>query len=303
MRSGMLYIAVLFLLSHKATAKEIAITFDDAPRFARGYFDGPTRAIKLIDNLQKASIDQVAFFSVSKELNEEGTARIDKYANAGHLIANHTNTHPDFNVTSLSDYKKDFITADDKLSHFKNFIKWFRFPYLREGNDLEKRDGMRKTLNDMGYTHAYVTINNYDWYIEDLFQKAIKNGKKIDFEKLKKFYVSVLIDGVEYYDQMAVRLLERSPKHVILLHETDINALFIGDLAQELKNRGWKIISPKAAYEDKISNYLATTVARFNPGRIGEIARDRGETAGLWHEACNETYLENRFNKEVIQEK
>lgn len=290
----------IVLLSFCSQAKEIAITFDDAPRFARGYLDGPSRAKKLVENLSKANINQAAFFSVSKELNEEGRTRLEIYASAGHLIANHTHSHPDFNSTSFSEYQNDFIQADKRLSKIKHFIKWFRFPYLREGNDFGKRDGMRKTLKETGYINAYITINNYDWYIEDLFQKSLKEGKKIDFEKLKKFYVTVLIEAVEYYDQMAVKLLGRSPKHILLLHETDINALFIADLAKKLRSHDWKIISPKNAYEDEISTYSSSTISSRNPGRIGEIARDRGQTSGLWHETCDEKYLDERFSKEVL---
>ena len=32
----------------------------------------------------------------------------------------------------------------------------------------------------------------------------------------------------------------------------------------------------------------------------GEIARDKGQTRGLWHKACDEEYLEGRFQKEVL---
>lgn len=295
-----IWILVVVFICKTTQAKEIAITFDDAPRVAKGYFDGPTRAKILIENLQKHSINQVAFFAVSANLDNEGRKRLESYSNAGHIIANHTNTHPDFNNFSLYDYQSDFMKAHQALLSFKTFKQWFRFPYLREGNNIEKRDGMRHTLREQGYFNAYITINNYDWYIEDLFQKAIKQNSKLNFEKLKKFYVNVLLEGIEYYDQMALTHLGRSPKHIILLHETDVSTLFIGDLVEELRKRNWKIISPEDAYSDDISNYSTSSIYPFNPGRIGEIARDKGQTRGLWHKACDEEYLEGRFQKEVL---
>lgn len=299
MRLRILFLASTFIYL-AAEAKEIAITFDDAPRIASGYFDGPTRAKRLIENLKKHSIDQVAFFAVSKNLDSEGRKRLEAYSDAGHLIANHTHTHPDLNNFDLSEYQNDFESAHQALSVFKTFTRWFRFPYLREGNELQKRDGMRRILADQGYLNAYITINNYDWYIEELFQLAVKENSKFDFEKLKNFYVKVLMEGIEYYDQMAIKHLGRSPKHILLLHETDVAALFIGDLATELRKRNWKIISPKEAYEDDISKYSTSTIFRFNPGRVGEIARDSGQTSGLWHETCDEKYLDDRFKKEVL---
>lgn len=283
-----------------AQAKEIALTFDDSPRHAKGYLDGPTRAKKLISSLKGQSVKEVAFFSVSSQLDTEGTTRIKAYADAGHIIANHTHTHPNFNETLLDEFISDFRTAHRQLSKIKNFEQWFRFPQLREGNDLAKRDGMRRVMSEAGYLNAYITINNYDWYMEQIFQRKIKEGVKLDFVKLKKFYISVLLEAVEYYEQMAQLHLGRSPKHIILLHETDLNALFVEDFITELRTRQWSIISPREAYQDAISRYKTDTLLKGNPGRIGEIAKDKGQTSGLWHETCDESYLETRFAKEVL---
>ena len=297
-----LYLIILILigLSFKTYSKELAITFDDSPRSAEGYFDGPTRAKKLITNLKDHDIKQVAFFSVSKQLDKEGKQRLNAYSDAGHIIANHTFSHPNINDMSLIDYKQDFLLANSHLNSYKNFRKWFRFPYLREGDSIEKRDGMRVFLKEKGYINAYITLNNYDWYIESLFQKAVKNGVKIDFDALKYFYIDVMMESIEYYDQMAETHLGYSPKHVLLLHEMDVSALFIGDLSEELRNKGWEIIAPQQAYNDPISKYKTDNIFKYNPGRIGEIAKDKGQESGLWHKTLDEKYLKKRFDTEVL---
>lgn len=293
--------SIFFLIcSINVQAKELALTFDDAPRDASGYFDGTTRAIRLIQELKEHQVDQAAFFVTTENLDEEGKARINTYADAGHILANHTHSHPDFNQLTLDEYIQDFVMADKELSAFKNTRKLFRFPYLREGDTQEKRDGMRDKLKALGFKNAYITLNNYDWYIENLFQQAVANGIKVDLEKLKKLYVDVIIEGAEYYDQLSVTHLGRSPKHVLLLHEMDVTALFIGDLVDELRSRGWKIISLEEAYTDAIASYETDRVMRFNPGRIGEIARDKGQRKGLWHNSLDETYLKKRFESEVL---
>ena len=292
---------MILCLGFTANGKEIAITFDDSPRAAKGYMDGPTRAKKLITNLKQHGVSQVAFFSVSNKLDTEGIERLKTYSNAGHIIANHTHTHPDFNKLTLEEYTQNFLIADEKLSQFETFRKMFRFPYLREGNTEEKRDGFRKLLKDKSYFNAYITLNNYDWYIETLFQQAIKEHAKFDINAMSKFYVDVLIESIEYYDEMAVNYLDRSPKHVLLLHEMDISAMFIGDLVDELRNRGWKIISVDEAYTDDIAKHQSELVMPYNPGRIGEIARKNGQKKGLWHKTLNEKYLKKRFETEVLK--
>jgi len=290
----------LISISPLSESKEIAITFDDSPRKALGYFDGPNRANKLIEELKNHNIDQVAFFSNSQRLDSEGIQRLQAYSQAGHIIANHTHSHPNFNKISLEEYTENFLLADTALSQFKGFKKLFRFPYLREGNNKTKRDGMREVLNKHGYTNAYITLNNYDWYIENLFQSAIKEDVSIDQDRMQKFYVQVMMESIEYYDEMAQKHLGRSPKHILLLHEMDISALFVGDLVDELRRKGWKIISPEEAYNDEIAQYQSQQPLKYNPGRIGEIARSKGQKKGLWHKALDEEYLEKRFNKEVL---
>jgi peptidoglycan-N-acetylglucosamine deacetylase len=285
---------VIFLIHPMVFSKEIALTFDDSPRHATGYFNGPTRAKKLIENLEKHKSGKVVFFSVSGNIDEEGEKRLKGYANAGHIIANHTTTHPDFNKVSLKEYQKDFLKAHGTLSSFKTYHKLFRFPYLREGNTILKRDGMRNLLEKRGYQNAYITANNYDWYIERLFQKSVLSDPNFSFDKMRKFYVSVLMESIIYYDKMAIKHIGRSPKH-----EMDISALFIGDLILKLRKNGWKIISLAEALKDEISNYKSKSIMPYNPGRIGEIAKDHGQSSGLWHETCNEGYLDNRFKKEV----
>ncbi len=51
-------------------------------------------------------------------------------------------------------------------------------------------------------------------------------------------------------DDLAVKILGRSPKHVLLLHERDITVMFLEDLVAEIKKQGWKIIDAAEAFED-----------------------------------------------------
>ncbi len=281
-------------------AKEMAITFDDAPRVANGYLTGPERAKRLIESLSQHGIHQVTFFANSKRLDDEGLKRLNTYADAGHFIANHTHDHPDFNKTNLKVYIENFLTAHAQLSSLTNFKKLFRFPYLREGDTQEKRDGMRALIAKHGYFNAYITLNNYDWYIETLFQNAIKQNRLKDHGAVREFYVQQLLSSIEYYDQMAIKYLGRSPKHVLLLHENDVAALFIGDLIDALSAKGWRFISLEEAYSDEIAQYQTQQLLKYNPGRIGEIAKDKGQNKGLWHHSLDETYLKQQFD-ELVQ--
>ncbi len=64
-------------------------------------------------------------------------------------------------------------------------------------------------------------------------------------------------------------------RHVLLLHENDLAALFLGDLIRLLISKGWKVISLEAAYADPISSD-APGVLFNNQGRVAAIARSQG---------------------------
>ena len=83
----------------------------------------------------------------------------------------------------------------------------------------------------------------------------------------------------------------------------DLTALFVGDLADAFRKKGWRVISPVEAYQDAIANYQTNVVMKYNPGRIGELAKDNGQKKQLWHNTLNESYLKKRFMEEVIDVK
>lgn len=274
-----LFICAILLGTHAANAKTIALSFDDAPRGQGPIFNGDQRSIELIKQLQAVNTGPVAFFVTTKNLDlANNRARIHRYADTGHLIANHSHNHKWLRKTEAEDYLKDIDQAESLLNGFKNRRPWFRFPYLDEGRDLAKRDKVREELAKRKLDSGYVTVDNYDWYIEAQWQKAVDAGKKVDIDALREVYIEMLMSAIEFYDQMAVEALNRSPHHVLLLHENDLAALFIGDLVKELHENGWKIISPDQAFTDEIAQYQPKTM-RTGQGRISGIANDQLDAA------------------------
>ncbi len=282
------------VLCGSISAKKIAITFDDAPRPATS-LSGSERAKALIDGLQKAKVSRAAFFANSERLDAEGKARLKAYASAGHAIGNHTHSHPDLNTVKVAEYVTDIETAHQALSKVSGFMPWFRYPYLREGDTQEKRDGIRAALRRLGYFNAYVTVDNADYHMDAVYQQAVRDKKTIDKNALRKTYVETLVDSAKFYEDLAQKHLKRSPGHILLLHENDLAALFIGDLVEALRKDGWEIATPEQAYLDPLNRFEAKTLLTNNPGRIGEVALDGGDRGDVWHPLCNEKLVDQLF--------
>jgi hypothetical protein len=175
----------------------------------------------------------------------------------------------------------------------------FRYPFLDEGRSVSARDSIRDALAGLQLKNGYVTIDNYDWYLNNLLREAVDAKKKIHLEKLKKVYVDHIYNSIVFYDSIGRAVLGRSPKHVLLLHENDLSASFLGDLLDELELKGWKIISPPEAYNDPIATQIPDVL--FNgQGRVAAIAREKKIRArDLVQLSEDEEYLD----KLVIQQK
>lgn len=170
----------LILVSTLVNAGKISISFDDAPNEDRTLFSGIERTNKLVKILKDHNV-QTVFYVNSKKFNKSnGRARIKKYAKTGHLIANHTHSHPDLRKISPDEYIKDIKKADLILRNMDNFVPWFRYPYLAHGETLKTRDRVRNFLTTTGYTNGYVTIDNQDWFmsalVEELSLKYLKRS-------------------------------------------------------------------------------------------------------------------------------
>jgi peptidoglycan-N-acetylglucosamine deacetylase len=268
-------LTLLFItITVSSFSQEIALTFDDAPTPDVALFNGDERTDRIIKHLA-AKKTQAAFFVVTANINEQSKNRLQRYIDSNHLIANHTHSHRWIHQIGTKQYIADLQKADSTLKNFKNFTSWFRYPFLDEGRTRPVRDSIRAALTELKLTNGYVTIDNYDWYINGLLSKAKRAGKQIDFTKLKEVYLDHIWTSIQFYDNIAKNTIGRSPKHVLLLHENDLSALFLTDLIDLLQQKGWKIISPTEAYTDPISTSIPDVL--FNgQGRIGALAKEKG---------------------------
>lgn len=101
-------------------------------------------------------------------------------------------------------------------------------------------------------SNGYVTVDGSDWHMEQLAVEAVCAGRRIDMDALRDLYVGTHVEAAEFYDALARRTIGRSPAHVLLLHETDLAALWIGDLVAALRARGWEIVTPDDAFADPL---------------------------------------------------
>jgi peptidoglycan/xylan/chitin deacetylase (PgdA/CDA1 family) len=307
LRRLLLPLLLLVLLPTQAAAqKMIALSFDDAPRRPGAFFTPDERTRRIISELERANAPQAVFFvnpaAIGKGDGVGGEERIAAYVAAGHVIANHSNTHPRLSTTDTATYLADIDAAETWLKGRPGYRPWFRFPFLDEGGkDKAKRDALRTGLAERGLRNGYVTAESSDWHLEALTREAAKAGKPIDRKALGDLYVTWHVEAADFADAMMQKVTDRQPVQMLLLHETDLAALYIGDLVRALRKAGWMVVSADAAYADPIGTEMPDTPSA-NGTLTEALAWAAGVPAPRWYR-YNQTDLATAvFRDKVLGE-
>ncbi|NGX54754.1 MAG: Peptidoglycan-N-acetylglucosamine deacetylase [Chlamydiae bacterium] len=214
-------------------------------------FGKKERVEQLLEKLDRLNL-QVVFFAIGANLDsKEGKECAELASQQGHFLANHSYHHGHLSEMTNNEFSNEIKSTEDLLKNYQTFRRWYRFPFLdfgaRKGNFL-KRARAFQTLKKLGYQHGHVTINTFDWHINGLLQKALREGREVDYKALKGVYLALLEEWIDHYQSEWERFYKGKITHTLLLHANDLNTLFIEDIVELLKRKKWTIVSPKKAF-------------------------------------------------------
>jgi peptidoglycan/xylan/chitin deacetylase (PgdA/CDA1 family) len=246
------------LLFNTALASEIAITVDDLPAHEIKP-KSVTRmeiASKTIDVFRKHMIHDVYGFmnGYMLEYDSELIEVLQAWLQNGFELGNHTYSHISLAKNTASSFSND-ITRNEKLLkqlNKKGDYRFFRYPYLYEGETLKKRDSIRKFLKMKGYKIAQVTMDFEDWAWNAPYTRCLEKKDNKSIEWMKKSYLNSALDQIQYSQVLSKRLFGRDIKHILLLHIGVFTAEMLDDLLQLLEKNETNFISLQKASNDPI---------------------------------------------------
>ena len=239
-----------------ASAQEVALTFDDLP--AHGALPpGMTRldvAKSVIATLKAAKAPQVYGFinAVKLEQAPEDRAVLEEWRSAGFMLGNHTYTHMSLTSNSVEAFEKDIAANEPILRELmgKDDWHWFRYPFLWEGETLEKRDAVRAYLKEHGYRVAQVTLDFEDYAWNAPYARCVAKSDQKSIEWLKSSYLDTAKQYIELDRQLSQMLFGRDIKHVFLLHLGGFQTLMLPQLLDLLKQKGFRFVTLPEAESD-----------------------------------------------------
>ncbi len=242
--------------SNPDAAPEVALTFDDLP--AHGPLAaGLTRldiASSIIRTLQTTHAPPAYGFVNAKRLQEDpSTAQVlQLWRDAGFPLGNHTFSHMDRNTNPADAFEQDLLADEPTLQKFMGDQDWhwLRFPYLREGDTVEKHRAITAFLKEHRYKVAEVTLSFGDYAYNEPYARCLARNDQPGIELLKQSYLSGASDSLSQGQELSRLIYGRDIRHVMLLHIGGFETIMLPQLLDLLKQRGFKLITLQDAESD-----------------------------------------------------
>ena len=272
--------------SAPAEQPEIAFTFDDPKTDDCGGMLWREVNARMLAALSKHHIKAVLFVTGKRVDSEAGRSLVAEWDQSGHAIGNHSYSHQFFNDAdiTLPNFESDVFKNEPLIRGYSHFVRLFRFPYFREGETPEKRDGIRSFLQQRQYRIGRATIDASDWAISWRLEKQ-----------------QHIWDRAQFYDSLARRVFNHPVRHTVVLHHNALNALYLDQLIGMFIDRGWKPIDALYAYADIVYDHqpkilpageslvwaIAKESGKFNdelryPGEDDVYENPKMDALGLW---------------------
>ncbi len=256
-------------------AKRIAVTMDDFSLNFNIRLNPRERNERILETFAKHKHKAAGFVTGRFVDSVFGDEIVQSWADAGHLIGNHTYTHMNSTDEPSEDIKADILKNHGLLSKYSTYEKIFRFPYLAEGGSVEKIADYRAFMKKQGFQNAAVTIDTVDWFTAGRIETRLKADDKADLEAYRNYYVTAVVTLAEHFQNLADRVGYTDVPHSMLMHHNVLNALFLDDVLAELKAQGWSLVDAKEAFEHPIYKLEPETPARSR-SVLSVVAQEQG---------------------------
>jgi peptidoglycan/xylan/chitin deacetylase (PgdA/CDA1 family) len=248
--------ALLIFGAGSSFSQGVAITFDDLP--VNGELPPGVSLAQISKDvvalLKQHHAPPVFGFVNAKKLEGEPDAAeaLKLWIAAGERVGNHTYSHLDLNQNTAEAFERDLSQNEPVLELLSDKAdwRWLRYPFLREGDTLEKRRAVRSYLRDHNYKIAEVTIDYEDYLWNSAYAHCAAKQDKRSIEWLTTNYLSIASDYIDGDRAMAKLVYGHDINHVLLLHLGAFTPAILPQLFDLLQQKGLRLIELEEAQAD-----------------------------------------------------
>lgn len=279
-------------------APQLAVTMDDFNLEDEVFMPAVQRSRRILAALGRHRAPAAAFVIGRFIDTPVGDEVLDSWAEAGHIIGNHSYSHHNYHAASTGfvEFSADFIRNHALLKDRAGFVPLFRFPFLREGNTAEKRDRMRQVLRAHGYRNGHVTIDTADWLIDRRLRERLRKDKQADTRPYRDLYLRHMLSFCDYHRRLAVAVLGADVPHTLLTHFNILNALYLDDALAALAKAGWQFLPAKQVFAHELYKREPNILPAGN-SLLWAIATEGNVKHGIPAPLENQDWLEQEMDR------
>jgi peptidoglycan-N-acetylglucosamine deacetylase len=247
-------VLALALLASGARAERLLLTIDDLPLVSAEFFTREEQARQFRSILQAIENHGArgVFFANGERIRPSHEPLLDELVQRGHLVGNHTYSHPSLNDVSVDEYQADILRNDRALARWMKAPRYFRYTFLQTGVTRSARDSVARFLTTQGYRAVPVTIDTDDWDVNIDYTRAMKRGAAEDAAAIAQRYVERVVRHAATGRAQARLKLGRDIPHVLLLHMNLLNADALDRLLSLLVADGLSFASVEETLSDPV---------------------------------------------------
>jgi peptidoglycan/xylan/chitin deacetylase (PgdA/CDA1 family) len=236
----------------------IALTFDDLP--AAGTLPMGDKRIRIATELAaelKANHLKGTYGfvnGVKLESGDDAQQALRIWVDAGMNIGNHTYAHLALTGNTVEAFENEIALNEPVLAQYggERDWHWFRYPYLWEGETLEKRHAVRAYLREHGYHVAQVTLDFEDYAWNDAYGRCSAKQDNAAIDWLRQSYLENAAEYVRLGREEERIAFGHEIPNVLLLHATAFTTLMLPDLIKQLRKEGFRFASLADAEADPV---------------------------------------------------
>jgi peptidoglycan/xylan/chitin deacetylase (PgdA/CDA1 family) len=134
----------------------------------------------------------------------------------------------------------------------KDDWRWFRYPYLREGDTVEKRRAIRAYLKARGYRIAQVTLDWEDYLWNTAYARCAARNDTKSIEWLKSSYLNTASAFLDLGREQAKLIYGHEINYVLLLHLGAFSSTILPEALDLLKKKGFQLVTLEEAESDAV---------------------------------------------------
>jgi peptidoglycan/xylan/chitin deacetylase (PgdA/CDA1 family) len=252
------FVVSFFLIANLCAAQKVAITFDDLPLngdlppgVTRVEIARATLALLTARHAPPA----YGFINAKKLEGNPDAAEALKIWAAAEPIGNHTYGHLNLNSNPAEAFEREIDENEPSLELLAGKDgnwHWLRYPFLHEGETVEKRRAVRAYLQAHSYRVAQVTLDWEDYLWNSAYARCAAKSDAQSIAWLKSSYLSIESSYLDLGRDLAKTVYGHDINHVLLLHLGAFSSTILPDALDLMQKKGFTFVTLEEAESDPV---------------------------------------------------